>query len=308
MFDERNIACGARHESQMEGYSDVIESKDITMFSFNGGGGHAGVFGMGMFMGMAMGMANGMAPKVFTGGSFYAGLNENNKVVFSASGGNSNRRDGTRYIVKFECDDTSIFKELQEAVDKYDVTKGNGHCVHVDGLPSGLGDLLSIEYASGEKVYKTSNQTPTISPDASYAIYDIFHRYAQKHGFDFNTAGSNVQLYDDADEEYLQGTWKGERFGRKIEVIIEGNHITIKEDDKVTDDNVEYTIFEGSVVTNKLKEGKDKASSDHDYEFFNGVSMFKKKNYFTITGYFLKESYSTCDLHNFDKKKPEDES
>ena len=32
-----------------------------------------------------------------------------------------------------------------------------------------------------------------------------------------------------------------------------------------------------------------------------------KKNYFTMTAYFKKESYSTCILMNCDKEKPKDE-
>ena len=76
---------------------------------------------------------------------------------------------------------------------------------------------------------------------------------------------------------------------------------------EVTDDNVEYTIFEGSVIPNKLKDGIEKAESPYDYEYFNGVSKLAKKNYFTMVGYFLQDSYSTCDFHNFDKEKPKDE-
>lgn len=154
----------------------------------------------------------------------------------------------------------------------------------------------------GEKIYKTSNQTPTISNEASNAFYNDFLKYVQKYGLDFNSSGSNVQLYDDADVEYVQGTWNGKHFGQEISVCFDGNHVVIKVDGKETD-NCNYVIVNGSIVKDKLKEGIDKAQSEFDYELFNGVSKLAEKNYFTMVGYFLSDSYSTCDLMNFDKKE-----
>ena len=274
---------GQRHESKLEGYSDEIISKDIEMFEYAGPNSNYCTFG-----------------------DFIA-KRKDDKVEIITTGGFSNKRDGKYFRIKFESDDLSILKELQDTIIKYDIAKGNGHCTHVDGLPAGIGDRINVIYSSGEKIYKTSNQFPTIIPEAGMAIYNTFLKYVQKHGYDFTSDGSNLKLYDDADKEYVQGTWKGKHFGNEIVAIFEDNHVTITVDGKVTDDKVEYTIFEGSVVANKLKEGKDKAESKNDYETFNGVSMFAKKNYFTMTGYFLQNSYSTCDFHNFDKEKPVDD-
>ena len=61
------------------------------------------------------------------------------------------------------------------------------------------------------------------------------------------------------------------------------------------------------MVRNKLKDETKPPNSYHDYEFFEGISTFSKMNWFTITAYFIKESSSSCSLHNFDKEKPEDE-
>jgi hypothetical protein len=275
--------CGQRHESQMEGYIDEIKSKDIEYFEYAGPSNN------------------------YSNGSQFLAKKKEDKIEVFATGAFSNHRDGKYFKVKFESDDFSLFKELQDIVDEYNVTKGNGHCTYVDGLPPGIGDRISINYASGEKVYKTSNQFPTVIPPASEAIYNVFHKYVQKHGYDFTTEGSNLKLYDDADEEYVQGTWKGKHFGDEIVTTFEGKNVTITVNGEVTDDNVEYTIFEGSVIPNKLKDGIEKAESPYDYEYFNGVSKLAKKNYFTMVGYFLQDSYSTCDFHNFDKEKPEDE-
>lgn len=270
--------CGEKHDSWLEGYNENIESKEITSF-------------------------------IYTGRDYYvsAKKSDNNKIDIRCNGGGKyNPRDGSLFKIRYEASDDSIFKSLQEIIDKNNETKGNGHCVHVDGLPGGLGDNLEVEYSSGEKIYKISNQAQTVSDDSSKSFYDIFHEYVKKDGYDFNSKGSNVKLFDDADEEYVQGTWKGKHFGEEIEVTFNKDLVTIKVNDKITDENVPYTIYEGSIRKNKLKEGIEEAKSKNDYEEFNGVSCFAKKNYFTMSTYFLKESYSTCDIMNYDKEKPQE--
>ena len=44
------------------------------------------------------------------------------------------------------------------------------------------------------------------------------NNFVKKYGYDFTSEGSNVKLFDDPDEEYVQGTWKGKHFGDDIEV------------------------------------------------------------------------------------------
>ena len=131
--------------------------------------------------------------------------------------------------------------------------------------------------------------------EAAKLIYDAFHEEALKNGLDFNTKGSNVKLYDDADEEFLQGTWKGTHFGREILAEFEGNRVKIYVDGKLTDDT-EYIIFEGAVRPNRLKEGVTEPQSNHDYVEFEGCSCIRKMDEISLTAYFMKESYSTCRL------------
>ena len=272
-----NMMFGGKHESKMDGYSENISSKDIKYFDYAG-----------------------------RGFSLYAEKIDNNRIKVIASGGNTQRRDGTYFRIVFECDDLSLLNELQKNIETYNIAANNGNCLYVDGLPAGIGDRISVSYESEEKIYKTSNQSPTISDEAAKALYNSFRDYVVKHGLDFTSAGSNVKLYDDADEEYLQGTWNSKHFGDEIAATFEKNHVIITVNGQVTDDT-EYTIFEGNVVKNALKEGVTKPSSHHDYEFFNGVSTFSKKNWFTMTGYFMQNGYSTSDFMNFDKEKPADE-
>ena len=267
--------CGEKHDSWLDGYSENIESKNITSFNYTG-------------------------PDFFLS----AKKKENNKIEICCNGGGKeNPRDGSLFKIKYESTDNSIFKKLQEVIDKNKETKGNGHCVHVDGLPGGIGDKLEVEYSSGEKIYKSSNQNHTISSNSSKSFYDIFHEYIKKDGYDFNEKGSNIELFDDADEEFVQGTWKGKHFGDEIEVTFNKDLVTIKINDIITDNNVPYIIYEGSIRKNKLKEEIGKIKSKNDFEEFNGVSYFSKKNDFTMSTYFQKVSYSTCEIMNFDKTK-----
>ena len=277
-FYGNDAMCGGRNESQMEGYTEDIKSKDIITFSYVG-----------------------------TDFSVFA-KKENNKITISCNGGGKyDKRDGSLYGIRYETEDDSIFKQLQEVIDENHETRGNGHCIYVNGLPGGIGDILNVEYASGEKIYKSSNQSQTVSFESSKKFNEIFHQFIVKDGYEYNTEGSNVKLFDDADEEYLQGTWKGTHFGNEVEVTFNKNLVTISVDGKITDENVEYIIFRGFVKKNKLKEDVDEPKKEYDYEEFNGADAFAKKNWFTLTGYFHEYGSSSCDLHNFDKEKPEEE-
>lgn len=275
-YIDGQFVCGGRHESHMEGLIDEIKSKDIMSFMYSG--------------------------------EFYLSATKEDNIVHinTTGGGKYGKRDGSYFIVRYDTEDDSIFEKLQEVIDKYEVSRNNGYCLHVDGLPGGIGDSIEVKYSSDEKIYKISNQAPTINPEAAKEFYNIFHEFVKKDGYDFTSAGSNVKLFDDADEKYLQGTWTGKHFGDNIEVTFKDNKVTIKVDDKVVEENTEYIIKDGFVQKNKLLEGKD-GSTKNDYEDFEGVNSFAKKNWFTMTAYFTTESYSTCDLMNFDKEKPKNE-
>ena len=283
MFGAINIQdtmAGGRHESHLEGYSEEIKSKSIISFSYSG-----------RYFGIC------------------AKKNGKKVEIHASGGGRYNVRDGSYFIIRYDTEDDSIFKELQDVIDKYNEVKGNGYCLTVDGLPSGIGDIFNVEYESGEKIYKYSNQYCTVGDEAANEFYEIFHKYVKKEGYDFNSAGSNVKLFDDADKEYVQGTWKGKHFGRELVVTFDGDYVTIVKDGKTIINKEKYTIFEGAIKPDKLKEGKEKAESSYDYEDFDDtMTSMKKKNWFTMVAYFCREgAYSTCELMNFDKEKPKEE-
>ena len=278
MIGYNAAGCGGRHESQIDDCNEVIQSKNIVSFSYVG-----------------------------TDYNVFAKKEGNMTHIFATGGGKYNKRDGSYFIIKYDTEDDSIFTALQEIIDKNHETHGNGHCVNVDGLPAGIGDTLNVIYDTGEKIYKYSNQCITVNPESVKDFYEVFHSFVKKDGYEFNSSGSNVKLYDDADEEYVQGTWRGKHFGDDIEVTFNEKFVTIKVNDKITDENVEYIIVEGFIQKNTLRDGKD-GTSKYDYDDFNGVQCFSKKNWFTMTGYFHVNSSSSCDLMNFDKEEPVDEN
>ena len=255
---------GVVKDGRLPGYSEKINSKNIIKFEYNG--------------------------------DFKVSCELMDNVLHvTAKGGNSYNRDGTYFKLDYVAKDKNLLVYLQNIIDRYDISKNNGYEHETAGLPAGLGDSISVLYETNEKIWKYSNQSPTISEEAKEAIYDAFKNNARENNLDFTSDGSNTTLYDDATIEYLQGTWKGTHFGREYTVTFNNENVTIYEDNNLID-NVVYKIVEGRIVQNKLKEGKTNSKDYHDYEEFSVISIMAKKNDFTLTAYFMKNSYSTCDL------------
>ena len=218
--------------------------------------------------------------------------NGNGTLRIKAKGGNmySSRRDGSAFIVDFTTKDQGYTSKLQELVKKYDLIKNNGYVSHTDGLPSGDGDTLSVVYDSGEKIYKRANNFRILQFEAAYEIYSLFRKMAVDNGLDFNTAGSNVQLYDDPTVEWLQGTWKGKHFGNEVVAIFRDNHLQIYYGGKLTDDS-DYVIVDGEVKP------AGKGAEEGKYVVFETVTSLTKKNSFSLCGHVYKnKSSSTFEL------------
>ena len=263
--DMEIIEGGVVKDNRLPGYNEKIKSKDITFFEYI-----CGEYRVSCEL-------------------------KDNELNVKSKGGYSNSRDGKYFKLDYTSKDKSILKELQDIIDKYNLSKDNGYEHEVAGLPDGLGGTLSVIYKSGEKIWRYDNQSNIISEEVEQAIYDLFHRCAKDNGFDFNSDSSNVELYNDADKEYLQGTWNGKHFGSEYKVIFTGEKVKIYKDGKLTDD-VYYKIIDGDVVNNKPKKGVTIPRDKNDFEEFSDISTFRKKNDFTMTMYFMKNSYSTDDL------------
>ncbi len=265
---------GGKTETRMFGVSENIKSQDIIEFSYSAQGGT----GLAVEPKLALG-AFALSCKLLPNGNVH--------IVANGSG-NIYQRDNTRFILDYEAAENGFLKELAELVRKYELAKGNGKIVHVNGLPP-LGDTLDIKFASGEKIYKKSNQSRTVNAEASDAIYKAFWKFSQKNGYDFTTTGSNKPVYDDADEAYLQGTWEGRHFGKEVKAVFSGRHVQIWYDGKLTDDT-DYVIVEGAVIPAKPY------TADTKYAKFNAVQKFRKTNNFIMVGHVYNGASSSFEL------------
>ena len=265
MKRDEDVEGGVVHDKRLSGYSEIINSKDIIKFEY-------------------------------TTGDYYllCELMDDGLHVISR-GGYSNYRDESYFKLGYNASDNSLLYDLQDIIDKYNIAKDNGYVHETAGLPAGLGDTISVLYSSGEKIWKYSNQSHTINSEASEAIYNAFRKCANNNNLDFTSNGSNEVLYDDADINYLQGAWKGTHFGREYILKFYNDYVKIYEDGKLIDDT-KYVIVDGNIVPNKLKSGVTEVKDYHDYEEFSIISTLSKKNDFTMTAYFMKDGYSTCDL------------
>ena len=202
---------------------------------------------------------------------------ENNNLHVISSGGNYSNRDGSAFKLDYISKTKTLLTSLQQIVEKYELYKNNGYTLTVNGLPAGLGDTISVEYDKSEKIYKSSNQSRIVQDEAVTAIYNEFHKNATQNDYEFNTEKSNIKVYDDATEKFLQGTWKGSHFGDEIKVIIKEKNIKIYCNNKLSD-NTEYAIINGCVRPNKLKKGITIPKNEHDYEEFNIICRHPKRN------------------------------
>lgn len=263
--NDMQVIDGDSKERKLPGYSDNIKSKNIVSFEYNN-------------------------PEYRL-----ECKKENNIINIKAKGGYSNERDGKYFKLDYNTKNNNFLNELQNIIDKYNVSKNNGYENEVAGLPPDLGDDISVIYDTKEKIWKYSNQFFIIDENAQKEFYNLFLTDAKENGYNFNSKGSNVKLYDDADQEFLQGKWKGTNFGKEYIVEFKNDNVKIYEDGKLIDDT-KYIIIDGDIVKNKLKEGITNPKNRYDYEEFSIISTIKKKNNILLTAYFMKDSYSTCEL------------
>lgn len=271
---------GGRSESKVDGLGDTIESHSVISFRYQ-----------------AESAMNMLFPPALSADAFRVSCEQvgEGRVRIKASGGRAGRRDGSQFLLDYEADEDGFLEELDALIVEHRLFENNGSVIYVNGLPP-YGDSLSVEYASGERIYRADNQARTLSAAASDAIYEAFRTFTQKNGFDFTTDGSNVPVYDDADEAFLQGAWSGKHFGREVKAVFTGSHVKIWYDGKLTDDT-DYVIIEGKVLPDRIKPDAANAYYPADaYERFNGVEMFCKYLGIGLTGYVYDGSSSTFTL------------
>ena len=111
---------GVVKDHRLQGYEEVIKSKDIVKFIYDGSG-------------------------------FNVSCELNNNVLHVKSkGGNTYNRDGSYFVLDYDAKDKTLLTKLQTIIDKYNISKNNGYEHEGAGLPAGLGGSISVEYVSGE--------------------------------------------------------------------------------------------------------------------------------------------------------------
>ena len=277
---------GSMHESQIQGLREEIASGEVISFEYSGRG-----------TDRSAPRRQGFPPHPGSDFMVSAKRLPSGSLAVESSGGNYAARDNSAFRLKYETEDRGFMAELAELVRRHRIGRGNGRVVHVNGLPAGLGDTISVRYAGGERIYKSSNQTMTIAPEAADEIYDAFRRLAERSGRGFTTAQSTETIYDDPTPDFLQGAWRGKHFGRECRAVFSGRRIVITYDGTVADDTG-YVIANGAVVPDRLR-AKPVGDREQDrYETFGGdIISFSKANDFTIVAHFYRNrSSSSCRL------------
>ena len=100
--------------------------------------------------------------------TFYAGED---------SGSFEARGDGVVYEKQSFVPDTAFFAQLQKIVAKYNLAQYNGEFYTVSGLPPDLGVKLDIQYASGENIRASNNQSCFLPIEAMEALVELFHAH-----------------------------------------------------------------------------------------------------------------------------------
>ena len=74
----------------------------------------------------------------------------------------------------------AVFEKLIAIVDKYRFAADNGRNHSVNGLPENFGGHVSVDYASGEEIYFSDNQSPVMSGEAGAALVDCIKSALKK--------------------------------------------------------------------------------------------------------------------------------
>ena len=263
--EEQYELPGQKTDKYLEGYNENIKSNNIVSFIYNNP-------------------------------DYYVECKLDNDILHIISRGETaSKRDGSAFRLDYEVTDKSFLNTLQKIVQDYNISKNNGHDIHVNGLPAGLGDYIIITYDTEEKIYKSSNQSLMLNKEEINAIYDAFHKLAIDNNYDFTTEKSNQEIYNDATVEFLQGKWKGTHFGDEYIIEFNEKNIKIYKNNKLIDDT-EYVIINGDIKRKKLRRKVAEPKDEYDYEEFTDISSIRKKNDIFLVAYFTKESYSTMEL------------
>ena len=152
--EEDVIDGGVVKNGRLKGYSETIKSEDIVYFNYSS--------------------------------YYFSGLCEKkNKELHIKVSGFINNDINKSFKKEFIVKNDSFLDKLEAIIKKYNISKNNGYEYEIAGLSPEYGDSISVEYKSGEKIWKTDNQENTISEEAFKEIYDAFYDLSKETGNDF---------------------------------------------------------------------------------------------------------------------------
>ena len=239
-------------DGRKKGYSEDIKSKNIISFSYSN-----------------------------SEYNFSCDL-KNNDLYINSSGSN--------FKIDYISKDKNILTELQNIVDKYKLYVNNGYEKEVSGLPKGYGDTLLVEYDSGEKIWKYSNQIRLVDDKVINEIFEVFHKNALDNGYEFDLGNNFTD--EGISKEYLQGTWEGKFSNNSYKIEFNNNYLKIYQNDILTDTHI-YKIVGNVVVNFKLKKVIGNIDDYNNYEPFRDIVNIRKENDI-LYAYF--NDYSKCEL------------
>ena len=73
-----------------------------------------------------------------------------------------------------------LWAELQTLIGTYELAAWNGDHHYTHGLPQDFGGAILADYASGERIDLSDNQSPVMNGEAGEALVSLFRRYLEE--------------------------------------------------------------------------------------------------------------------------------
>ena len=163
-FDDRKNVCGGSVNSMDENAPKSIACEDITLFDVSSVLGFSDISGSGN--NDNLGYINVFASPAGEG-----------TFMFCESRGR--RSYDSPHKCSWALVKENIFPKLAGVVRECNIASGNGRHHFTHGLPENFGGSINIEYASGEKISISNNQSPILSDITGRKIYAVFENAMQ---------------------------------------------------------------------------------------------------------------------------------
>lgn len=160
--------------------------------------------------------------------------------------------------------DFNILEKLQLLVREYNLSRNNGYSHYVNGLPDNFGGTININYASGERIYRSDNQSSVISPEATDKMAELFIEAASDRYCSANAVKGKLVDFDY--NEYNSATDSRSVYHLKKD----GNEYILYRENR-------YPKFSENVYTKEVRVGRqviEKLEGAFKRQWLNGFERF----------------------------------